>query len=252
MNYRIVIPSRKRLNEIKVSSKLLPTATVVVRHEEVEDYKKIIDNEIVSLPKDFDGGIARIRSWIMNKFEEETIIFCDDDVTGVYCLVGQKARKYKDWDVIKQIFENTLRVSKDLGVSLFYFHRDKKPWYFSSGEPFTFSGGFASSVFGVIGRKLIFDERLYTREDIDLTLQALLKDRIVFSDKRFYFDVGPIWSGIGGNQGLRNSENEDNDIAFLYKKWGKWLVMNVLDKGLKHKKFTKGTRLAVPRKSPLV
>lgn len=253
MDYRIVVPSRKREDNMENILSMFPEATIVVREEEYKSYLRVTPKEqLVTLPGDFEGGIAKIRAWIMNNFDEDTIIQCDDDLKHVWCVVGQRPRKFKDADKIRRIIENSIQISKDLGISLFYYSRNKKPWSFSAGDPFAFCGGFAGGMFGINGRDLKFDTQLFTREDLDLTLQALKKDRIILSDRRFYFDFGHTFGGDGGNQGLRTDQSEENDKKYMRNKWKGSIKFDHMDSGKAKKKFTTGTRMLVKRKSPLV
>ena len=247
--YRIVVPSKGRPENLLKLDKLLTKYTVVVGEGDKEAYSKIETEggEIVATPERI-RGITPTRNWILNNFNEETIVMIDDDFKGVRCLVGRSTRRYTKREDIQQIIENSMSIAEDLDISLFYWNREPNPMSFLATNPFRFVGGFASSAFGVRGRKLNFDERLKVRgEDVDLTLQALLKDRIIFSDTRFYFDFGAIWGGEGGLQTTRTSLNEDADIGVMYGKWGR----NNVDMQTEGRKKKQGVRILYKRKSSL-
>jgi len=232
LKYRIVVPSRKRAKQMMQLCKLLPYATITVNEEEIEDYKPLIGehNELVAHPK--LHGIAPIRQWILDNFKEETIVMCDDDLKTVTCLVGERHRNYSDWTNIKTIIENQIHISRAFGIKLFYFNRNPRPLFFRPYDCIAFSGGFAAGIFGINGRELEFDSQLTTREDVDITLESLMKHRAILCDMRYYFIFEGTWSKKGGNQGIRTSENETLDKNHIYNKWGRNLIkLDVVAKG---------------------
>ena len=87
----------------------------------------------------------------------------------------------------------------------------------------------AAGCFGIVGRELRFDEALVTREDVDITLQTLLKNRILLHDRRFYFDFGRTWKGSGGNQGRRTAQVERLDNERIANKWGSYISFSTKD-----------------------
>ena len=100
--YRIVIPSRGRSKKIKNLEKLLEEFTVAVVPEELEKYQ--VDNpdyDIQPLRRE-SMNVADARQMIQDMFEEEFIVFIDDDFKHIECQVGQKSRVYKDKDSIKK------------------------------------------------------------------------------------------------------------------------------------------------------
>lgn len=249
-DYRVVVPSRHRPENIKRLRQLFNKFTLVISKEDEEDYKMYMGDHDITIkhqPKRVIG-ISATRKFIMDTFKEKTIVFVDDDIDRVKNMVGMRPRYYDDPDTILSVIENSIQVTRDLGISLFYFNRNPNPGHFDMSRPFALVGGFASSVFGINGRSINFDSNLTTREDVDITLSALAKDRIIFYDMRWYFDVGRIWSGDGGNQGMRTHENEEQDMKYLYSKWSKRYINFGKDV---HKNVT-GTSIKVKRKSALL
>ena len=50
-------------------------------------------------------------------------------------------------------------------------------------------------------------------------------DRYMYIDQRFHWDFGLVWSGAGGLQGVRTTEQERKDRAYLAEKWGEYIEL---------------------------
>lgn len=250
--YRIVVCSRKRTHNMPTILELLPNATVLVHESEREDYLKFVPEEQLATHDKL--GISRIRQYALDCFPDETIVFIDDDFKGVRSLVGERPSGYADAESIKQIVENAVNTSKDLGIDLFYWNRIANPMQFNGGNPFYFCAGYAGGAFGVNRRLLSFDQNLSEREDVDITLLSLLKNRKVLIDNRLYFQFGNVNQGTGGLQGLRSSEATTANNAYMKRKWGKWITLEAYHR--RHVKVNKnrvtGTKVNVVRKQSMV
>lgn len=243
-SYRIVIPSRNRLGNISNILSLLPTATVLVHHSEYVAYRdaigaqKVVDHGVT--------GIAAIRNYALRTFTEDCIIFCDDDLKWMWCMTGQRQRKITDPGAILQVLENAINTSVDLGIELFSFSRNRDPLQYFANKPFNMTGP-ACGMFGVIGRTCRFDERLEWGEDLDLTLQYLLTNRVTLHDFRYYFDFGGVGEGVGGLQGIRTSDGRSRSVKILADKCGR-KYLNIEKRLLE----TQGMSIRVNRKAKII
>ena len=242
MQTRFVIPSRKRPFDCLFAENLIPEATIVVHESEFKEYKEVLSTDKNLYTHKLDN-IARIRQWILDEFKEECIVFVDDDLKFAQCHVGEKVRKITDENAIKQIIMNAAQIAKDLDISLFGFTRRPAPMHFKPFDPFEFCKSLVAGTWGIIGRKYRFDSNLTTREDIDISMQSLLEDRIMFIDTRFYFQHGNLVTrGEGGNQGVRTHKSEIKDMNIIANKWGKLVDLQ------KKKKKTTGCTIHVNRR----
>lgn len=220
---RIVIPSRKRPQNVKRVLGLLPNATVCVAKSEADDYRCVVPKKQLLLHDDL-AGLVRIRNWLNETIQEDCLVQIDDDLRLVAALIG-KRRKIRDPSTIQQIIENAHRITADLDIGCFCWSRTQntvllRPEY----RPVRFVQPVSSS-FGLRGaaRKRKFRPEFEGRADFDFTMQTLLDDRILYCDTRFHFDHGRIFSGLGGNVGLIGSEQFANAGALLTKKWGRFI-----------------------------
>lgn len=248
LDYEVIIPSRKRSDRLKGWKMLFPFAKLFVHESEHDDYAKVVGDENVLCHK--LHGIWAIRKEMLRQSNKETVIQIDDDVKAVFNINGDARafRKIETPEHVKQILENSLIVAKDLNINLFGWDLQGKPQYFDPTNPFRLCA-VCSTAFGTIGRDIMPDERFFTSGDMDLTLQALLINRIVLMDTRYYFDNGQVGKGAGGLQGLRTSQTEKQATDLLRNKWGAHIY-----RGMSRTKGKMGgysMKICVERKNPL-
>lgn len=245
VTYRIVVPSRARVDNMVQLFSLVPDAYVTVDEREIDDYRAAVpDGRLMPHPP--LSTLGAIRQWILDNTPETCVVMLDDDFAGVIALIGRHTRSIKEPAAILKLFENQMQMCVDLGLSLFGFQREPNPMWLNGGNPFSLTAP-AYAAIGVVGRKLKYDVSLSQREDLDLTMQALLKERVVLIDRRYYFDFGPVWSGRGGQQGMRTSEREIAETKKMKQRWGEYVQIETANKN-----GTTGSSIRVPRRQRIV
>lgn len=228
---RVVIPSRKRSHIIGDNGlRLFPYATVSVAESELDEYAKVVPAEQLTGRPDSVIGLGSIRQWILDNFDDEAIVFVDDDTSALVHLVAIVCTEIASVQSVAAVIENATNCAAEAGTSAFGFNQSPNVIFFSPLQPFVLNG-WVASVWGVIGRRIRFDPRVYQGVDTDFSLQALLTDRFVWRDDRFCFVVNR-WSLGGGNTPFRTTNYD-----YLRRKWGKFLAV----------KNSKGTIHTYPR-----
>lgn len=225
LSLRIVIPSRGRAEECRHALRLFPQATVVVHDYEYDVYRQALPERVEVIAHDQDGGIAPIRQWVLNHFDEEAILFVDDDVRYLKVVAGFEtaSRVIRDPRAIAQVCENAAYVASEIGAPIFGFAqtsgdvRKYKPT-----DPINMTG-WVGSVIGVVGRDIEYDTTLRMRADIDFCLRAQLEQRIIFVDTRFAFVHHKMFAHKGGNAHMRSAERSQREIDLLRQRWGNWV-----------------------------
>ena len=219
---RVIIPSRKRIEECQHALTLFPQATVCVAESEVKDYQAV-PAEILPHPDEV-AGIGPLRQWILDNVPDETVVMVDDDVYQVRTPVGHvtKSKVIRDPVAIRQILKNAETMARGFGTPVFGF--DQSGADVRKYHPFDPIGlnSWAGGVIGIIGRELRYDPSLLLRADIDYCLKALLKYRVVLIDRRFAF-VHKRFTNRGGNDHMRSSARNQLEIERLQARWGQWL-----------------------------
>ncbi len=222
---RIVIPSRRRSQNIGQMLGLLPGATVCVAKEEAAAYREVVPSKQLLLHDNL-AGLVKIRNWLNATIQEDCLVQIDDDLRWVAALIG-KRRKIVNPAVIAQIIANSHQIAADLGIGCFCWSRTQNTVLLRpESRPVRFVQPVSSS-FGLRGaaRNRQFDSTFEGRADFDFTLQTLLDDRILYCDTRFCFDHGRVFGGRGGNVGLIDSAQFTEAGRRLSEKWGRYLSM---------------------------
>lgn len=219
---QIVIPSRQRADLCRKTVRLFPSdrITVCVDESEVDDYTKAnVGCPIVPHPP--LASMNRIREWMLQHFPARCLVQCDDDVKGLWCMIGQKPRRITEPAALFQIIYNSAAIADELGLSIFTYNCiGANTRYLFEFDPFRFNR-VEASFYGTIGRDIHFDTALRLHGDVDLTLTALLKERIVWMDSRFSVDRD-FMTLAGGNSVNRGAGQSEIAQSYLKQKWGRW------------------------------
>lgn len=239
---RKVILSRGRWDTI-TSHRLIPTATLVVTDLERPLYEERVGGkvaEIVEIP-DAIHGIAKVRNWIIDRFDEECVFMLDGDMSGVNARTHEHGRTITDPEIIEQIVDNTYICARDVGAKVFGYGTSPKAYDFHGNKPFQMHA-WVNGAIGIIGREVRFDEHQKVKEDVDLCLASLMKHRILWQDNRYYW-LAKRRTNHGGMSMYRTMEKDQADAEYLKRKWGKYIDF-VSRKGVM------GVHVGVPRRQP--
>jgi len=218
---RFTIPSHNRADMIGSHTlKFFPEAIVCVAESQRDDYRKVSNNLL--LHPDTLKGIGPKRQWMLDNIDSEVVVMIDDDMKNFISIVGMKYRSYRDPADVKAIVARTALCAAEAGASLFGFHQTADVRKFIPHKPFNLCTWFGGAI-GFIGRKFKYDSFLRSRgEDVDYSLQTLLKDRFVWGDNRYGF-IFRRWDTKGGNSANRERGQQLEEIRYLKRKWGKFL-----------------------------
>lgn len=225
LSLRVVIPSRGRADECKHALRLFPSATVIVHDHEYDLYRQALPEHVEVVPHDQEGGIAPIRQWALDTFEEEAILFVDDDVRYLKVVAGHAtaSRVIRDPRAIAQVCENAAYISREIGSPIFGFAQTSGDVRkYRPTDPINMTG-WVGSVIGVVGRDIEYDTTLRMRADIDFCLRAQLEKRFIFVDTRFSFIHHKMFAHKGGNAHMRSAERSQREIDQLRQRWGNWV-----------------------------
>ncbi len=230
---RIRIPSRKRPQNVGRLLEVFPTAVFVVHESEREEYEREAGAGHVETHK-VVGSINAIRYGIIKAVPKgDSLVMVDDDFKcRVQVLCAERPYNLTRPEDIRQILANTAQASKDVGAGMFGFASSGRPMYYKPQEPFAVFG-FIQQCIGMHDLSILPDLSMRNMEDADMCLQCALRDRYMFIDQRFHWDFGLVWSGAGGLQGVRTTEQEKRDRAYLAEKWGEYIQLYRSKKELK-------------------
>ena len=217
MGIRILILSRGRSGSIADKTcRVFPEwVEVLVPESELEEYRRKIPNPLLTVPDDVEG-LGRLRNWVLDNFEDETVVMVDDDVNYFYRLTGPTTERVEDPEEVVQVVANAAVMAKDAGLHCFGFSQtDIRK--FNATMPFCLTG-WVGCLIGVIGRKFRFRDDKF-KVDIDYCLQCMLVDRVIWIDARYWLSQSRD-NNMGGNAKFRTQEEFERSLDSLVSKWG--------------------------------
>jgi hypothetical protein len=220
IDYRIVVPSRRRAHNMETIRWLLPSAKICIDEREYDAYAQVLGEDCLIVHPPIDGLPGTI-NWMMDNIDSECLVEIDDDFCGVQVNVGSK-RFITEAEEILAIIENAMRCTKDLGLTAFCWSRTQNTTIIHPDLRPIVPTQSVCNAFGVMGaaRYRHYDTTLLGRADVDWTLRTLLDDRCVYADVRFYFDCGRVFAGRGGNVGLVTPEIFKASTRAILERWG--------------------------------
>jgi hypothetical protein len=119
IDYEILIPSRRMVNNAPKILKLLPTARIYVDERERSEYVAAVGVEkvVVHPPT---KNICEVMRHMLTMKRAECVVRIDDDLVSVISMIGRRSKKITDAGAILQIIENGINVAVDLGLKMFF------------------------------------------------------------------------------------------------------------------------------------
>lgn len=182
-------------------------------------------------------GLSVVRNYVLDTLPHRTVIFLDDDVKGLYWIAGAKSIRLDEQRVRLMLLNMVVHMRDQGSIAAGLTPNDIRKS--SPLHPFILRG-VAACIIAVDGRSVRFDERNILKCDYDFFLSAMVAERIVHVDRRYYFTAG-IETVPGGNTAFRTNERRHREIANLIDWWGP----DVIDTS-KARKGTESLAVKVP------
>lgn len=173
------------------------------------------------------SGIAPLRQWILDHFDDEVLVQSDDDIRNLALMcpqatMGRHTVRTRNPHVVMQILANAATIASGIGAPIFGFAQtDGDIRKFDIHDPIAFAT-WVGGVIGFVGREARYDTSLKLRADLDACMRAMLHQRVIYCDSRFSF-TQKKFGGDGGNAVNRSSERNESELARLKSRWGNWV-----------------------------
>ena len=224
-DYQIVIASRHRAEAAKNALSLLPTAIIYVDEREADDYKAMIPAKSLRFHRP-TTSYAEVRNELIKDFDAPCLVHSNDDLIGLRMARTFYSKLLTDPKMLLAVIENGVQAACDLDIGIAGWSRAANPMLYRPFDPMSLCAPiFAVTVQRGPARMRRFDESLAGRADIEFVLRALLHDRIVWQDRRFYFDMGAVFSGAGGNVDIVGEEQYAKSTEAIMKKWYRYVEL---------------------------
>lgn len=233
--FKVFIPSYKRAGLV-TSDRVFKNADIVIPESQYEDYKKhhyYNGCKLRVIPDEADGNIARKRNYIMDHFADEyegRIALVDDDYDHFGIFVDRKAYEM-DVDQVEDLLMNGFQMCEQLGTVMWGVNVQSDPKFYKETTPFSLLSPVLGPFLAFCNNPLRFDERLYLKEDYDMSLQVLHKYHKLLRFNNYYYEVNHF-NRAGGVVSYRTKDGEVEQLELMQKKWGKKVVRYNLSKSV--------------------
>ena len=233
MGLSIVIPTYKRWDRL-AGKDYFRTARYVLPESQKKEYEKVLSKDRMIVIKDEDdGSVAKKRNWILKNIER-LILMIDDDVKGLVMTEGMHKVEGKEhskatgkimlnWDQAERVIIEGFNLASQLECVLWGINVNTDERNYQQYKPFSLTQMVLGPFQGHLDHSLLFDERMGTKEDYDMSLQALNKYRKILRFNKFAYDCE---HGInkGGIVAMRTMEKEMQDCRAIERKWSRWVI----------------------------
>ena len=231
MKISINAPSYKRPSKV-LTLDYLPMCRIWVDCKEYDEYKKHYPKaDIVSCPEGVQGNVGRIRNYILRQeFERgmDAVVIVDDDLTAIERFVCRNGYGYERERVQAEDFMDFVErysiMAQDIGAKLWGVNITPDTMAYRYTSPFS-TRAIILGPFGCFlkGNRCWYDEKLPLKEDYDMCIQQLNKERVVFRVYVYHY-ICKQSENAGGCATYRNMQREREQLARLRKKWGSAIV----------------------------
>lgn len=183
---------------------------------------------LVVCPDGVQGNLCRVRNYMIDwAFERDydAIAILDDDISTFmrWCCDDVKKVQYREEiksEDVRTIFEKYTLICKELGFYFWGFNCNSDSLSYRQYLPF----GMVAYIGGPVqvhlrGSECRYDERLYLKEDYDMSLQQCNRYRGDLRVNMLYY-VCKQAKQTGGCALSRSSDSEREQFELLKQKWG--------------------------------
>lgn len=223
---KIISPSYKRAGNVKAVDVFHDKLILAVHEFEAEEYKKAYpNNELMIMPDDIGGNMAKVRNYMRDHCNSRYMVMVDDDVAEIG--YHEDVERYPIGLIaIMDFLANGFRMAEELGTILWGINLQADPQFYREYSPFSFLspvlGPFSCHIIDDI-ESIRYDERLGLNEDYDYALQVAHKYHKIFRNNKYYYIAGHL-TEVGGCGAYRILDDEREQSEIMLKKWGDKVV----------------------------
>jgi len=219
---RIIAPSYKRVKGV-LTHLVLPEVSYAVHEFEADEYKAA-GYQVIVIPDELKGNIARVRNWIKRMaWQEGEFVIIDDDIASFQYWQDSKAVKLVGDHAMEHI-ESMCIVAKDFGSPVFGVNPASDKGGYREYTPFSTtsycSGSFHAFVLPTICE---YDEDIPLKEDYDYTIQLCNIHRIMLRFNQYHL-IKNDHGNVGGCADYRTMSREREQMGLFQRKWGRHIV----------------------------
>jgi len=221
----IIIPSYKRSDNL-IGKDYFNMAKYCVPESQEKEYIKVLGKKrVIILPDDEDGNIVKKRNWILKNISRP-LIMIDDDVSELnYFESNNNKPKKKTLDInnLTTFFEKSFLLCNEFGAKMWGINQNQDTVAYKQYSPFNLSNIILGPFQGHLDHDLLFDERVGSKDDYDMSLQHLNKYKKVLRLNKYSYDC-KHGDNSGGIVSYRSKDKEIEYCKAIMRKWGKRII----------------------------
>jgi glycosyltransferase involved in cell wall biosynthesis len=239
--WEVYVASYKRPGMVTTDT-VIRDCKIVVPESQAEDYARFEmynGAEIITLPDDQDGNLCKKRNWILDHATSDWVLIVDDDYQYIGMVEGGSSRRL-DLDGVDRMLEIGFTLCSDLETSMWGINVQVDPKFYREYSPLSLLSPILGPFQAFVGQELRYDEDLFLKEDYDLWLRTIYRERKTLRLNRYHYMVDHL-SKIGGQVSNRTMIEEERQLRRLREKFGGKVVQWDLEKSI-------NPRVRVPHK----
>jgi len=227
MKINIVIPTYKRWNNL-VGKDYFRTAKYVLPESQQKEYAEVLPKErMIVIPDDQDGNIARKRNWILRNIERPLLMIDDDVKRIIHAEKGNRERVKQMIPLTPEqaeaFIESGFLLAEEWGCVMWGINVNTDGRNYQQYKPFSLTQMVLGPFQGHLEHDLVYDERMGTKEDYDICLQALNKYKKILRFNKYAYDC-KHGDNSGGIVSMRTKQREIEYCEAIMRKWGKHII----------------------------
>lgn len=222
----VIIPSYKRSHNL-IGKDYFFMAKYCVPKSQEEDYiKQVGKDRVLALPDAEDGDIIKKRNWILNNIPRP-LIMIDDDVQNIVFL--DKRQQYKcDYKILPKellmdFFKSGFNLCQEFQTKMWGVYQKPDSREYKEHLPFSLSNIILGPFQGHLEHDMIFDKRVGSKDDYDMSLQMLNKYKKILRLNKYAYRC-KHGDNKGGIVSYRSKEKEIEYCKAIMLKWGKKII----------------------------
>jgi hypothetical protein len=225
----VIIPSYKRSYDLKGKDYFFMAKYCVPESQKKEYIQVVGKDRVITLPDSEDGDIVKKRNWILKNIERP-LIMIDDDVSEIGYFEsrtgkvdGNHSRKTMNKNLLIDFFEHNFKLCEDFNCKMWGLAQNEDNRICKEFLPFNLTNIILGPFQGHLEHNLIFDNRVGTKDDYDMSLQQLRKFKKVLRLNKFHY-LCEHGDNKGGIVSYRSKEKEIEYCKQIMLKWGKKII----------------------------
>ena len=240
----VVIPSKGRAERIE-GSQYFAYAHYVVCEAERDEYAAVVGaNRLIVCPNTAEGNIARKRNWIINNIPRP-LLMIDDDVKCIRHAERGAQQIRLNANAARAVIIQGFNLAHDWKVPLWGINVNIDGRNYQQYKPFSLTQMVLGPFVAHMEHGLQYDERMDTKDDYDISLQALAKYKKILRINKYSYDCGH-GTNEGGIVAYRTWEREGRACAAIMRKWGSRVIKYKTGKSAKKYGDVLNGRVHVP------